>query len=342
MEAPMQAPSPRTSLALRRLVNGYQVTQAIHVAVVLGIPDLLARGQRPSDDLAAATETHPEALYRLLRALASIGILREEAGREFALTPLGEDLRADAPESLAGWAAFVGEPYYWEVWGALEHSVRSGESAFPHIHGADPWTFRSHHPELSASFDRAMTSMSAQVSASVLAACDFSRFGTVVDIGGGNGGFLAAILAAHPAMRGVLFDQAHVVTGAKPVLEAAGVADRCEVEGGSFFEAVPAGGDAYVLKAILHDWADEESIAVLRTCRRAMADGAALLVVERELGAPNESPDAKFSDLNMLVSPGGRERTAEEFAALFEKAGFGFVGFTPGAAGAGIFAGIAA
>ena len=143
-------------------------------------------------------------------------------------------------------------------------------------------------------------------------------------------------------MRGVLFDQPHVVSGAGPLLEAAGVADRCEVEGGSFFEAVPAGGHAYVLKAVLHDWADEASIAILRTCRRAMADGAALLVVERELGGPNETPDAKFSDLNMLVSPGGRERSSGEFAALFETAGFGFVGFTPGAAGPGVFEGVAA
>jgi hypothetical protein len=339
----MQDPSLHPSLALRRLVNGYQVSQAIHVAVVLGIPDLLARGPRSSDDLAAATDTHPEALYRLLRALASVGVLREEAGREFTLTPLGDDLRADAPMSLAGWAAFIGQPYYREAWGALDHSVRTGESGFRHVHGTDPWTFRSRHPELSASFDRAMTSMSAQISASVLATCDFSRFGTVVDIGGGNGGFLAAILAANPDVRGVLFDQPHVVSGAGPLLEAAGVADRCEVVGGSFFETVPAGGDAYVLKAILHDWADEESIAVLRTCRRAMADGAALLVVERELGGPNEAPDAKFSDLNMLVSPGGRERSTEEFAALFETAGFGFVGFTPGAAGGhGVFEGIAA
>jgi hypothetical protein len=187
-----------------------------------------------------------------------------------------------------------------------------------------------------------MTSISRQVAAAVIAAYDFSRFGVIVDVGGGNGGFLAAILAANPGMRGVVFDQPHVVTGAAPLLAAAGVADRCEVVGGSFFEAVPAGGDAYVLKAILHDWSDEDAITILRTCRRAMAAGAALLVVERELGGPNEAPDAKFSDLNMLVAPGGRERSIAELAALFASAGFGFAGYTPGAAGPGVFEGIAA
>jgi hypothetical protein len=172
-----------------------------------------------------------------------------------------------------------------------------------------------------------------------LATFDFGRFGTVVDVGGGNGTLLAAILARHPATRGVLFDQPHVVAGAPPVLVAAGVADRCEVVGGSFFEAVPAGGDAYVLKSILHDWEDADCVRILERCRRAMADGAALLVVERELGPPNAQPDNKFSDLNMLVGPGGRERTPEEYAALFAGAGFRYVGFTPSDVGTGVFEG---
>ena len=338
----MTTDSPRPAAALRRLVNGYQVTQAIHVAAVLGLADLVADGPRPSDDLAAATGTHPEALYRLLRALASVGLFREEAERRFALTDLGAGLRADAPASLAGWAAFVGDPYHWQAWGALLHSVRTGENAFRHVHGTDPWTFRARDPERSARFDRAMTSLSRQVTDAVLAAYDFGRFGTVVDVGGGTGAFLAAVLARHPTLRGVLFDQPHVVAGAGPLLAAAGVADRCEVVAGSFFEAVPGGGDAYVLKAILHDWEDADCVRILRACRRAMADGAALLVVERELGPPNEHPDAKFSDLNMLVAPGGRERTPAQYAALFEAAGFRFAGFTPSAVGTGVYAGAAA
>src|SRR5215217_797811 len=331
----------RPSLALRRLVNGYQVTQAIHVAAVLGLADLLADGPRSSDDLAAATTTHPGTLYRLLRALAGAGVFQEEEDRHFALTDLGACLRLDAPEPVAGWATFVGESSHWQAWSALLHSVRTGENAFRHVHGIDSWTFRSRRPELSASFDRAMTDLSRQLSTAILAAYDFGRFGQIIDVGGGNGAFLAAILAKHPMTHGVLFDQPHVVSGAGPIVAAAGVADRCEVVGGSFFDAVPAEGDAYVLKSILHDWEDEDCVRILRVCRRAMADGVALLAVERELGPPNASPDGKFSDLNMLVGPGGRERTPEEYAALFAAAGFRFVGVAPSAVGTGVFEGAA-
>lgn len=332
----------RPSLALRYLVNGYQVTQAIHVAAVLGIADLLADGPRRSDDLAAATKSHPEALYRLLRALAGVGVFREEEDRHFSLTELGACLCSDAPEPVSGWAAFVGEPYQWQAWGALEHSVRTGENAFRHVHGIDSWTYRAHHPELSASFDRAMTSLSRQVATAVLAAFDFGRFARIVDIGGGNGALLAAILTRYPASHGVLFDQPHVVSGAGPILEAAGVADRCQVVGGSFFETVPQGGDAYILKAILHDWEDGPCIQILQGCRQSMAEGTALLVIERELGQPNQDPDPKFSDLNMLVGPMGQERTPAEYAALFAAAGFRFGGVTPSAAGTGVYEGIAA
>jgi hypothetical protein len=323
------------------MVNGYQVTQAIHVAAVLGIADLLANGPRTSDDLAAATGTHSDSLYRILRALAGVGVFREEDGRRFALTELGECLRSDAPEPVGGWASFVGEPYYWQAWGDLLHGVRTGENPFHHVHGTDPWTFRARHPELSAGFDQAMLAVSRQVSAAILATYDFSRFATVADIGGGNGAFLARILARYPAMRGVVFDQQHVVAGAAPVLAESGVADRCEIVGGSFFEAVPEGADAYILKAVLHDWEDDDCVRILRVCRQAMAPGAALLVVEREIGRPNEEPDAKFGDLNMLVGPGGRERSAAEFAALFAATGFEFTGYTPSAAGVGVFEGIA-
>ena len=337
----MEPDVSRPSMVLRRLVNGYQVTQALHVAAVLGLADLVADGPRSSDDLAAATHTHPESLYRLLRALAGVGVFREEDERRFALTDLGACLRADAPEPVGGWAAFVGEQYHWQAWSALLHSVRTGENAFQHVHGTDPWTFRARHPELSAGFDRAMTDLSRQLSAAILAAYDFGRFRRIVDVGGGNGAFLTAILATYQSMQGVLFDQPHVVSGAGPILAAAGVADRCEVVGGSFFEAVPAGGDAYILKAILHDWEDAPCLQILRSCRAAMMDGTALLVVERDLGQPNQDPDAKFSDLNMLVGPMGQERTPDEYAALFAASGFRFVGFTPSAVGTGVFEGVA-
>jgi len=315
---------------LRRLVNGHQVSQAIHVAATLGLADLLADGPRTSDELAEPTGSDADALYRLMRALATIGIFREEEGRCFALAPLGEPLRSDASESLAGWAVFAGRPYYREAWSALEHSVRTGENAFNHVHGTNVWDYRAERPQESAIFDRAMQALTGQSNRALLDAYDFGRFGIVVDVGGGNGTLLAAVLAEVPAMRGVVFDQPHVVEGIAPVLEAAGVADRCRVVGGSFFEAVPEGGDAYVLKSIIHDWEDEEAVAILRVVRRA---GGVVLLVERELGPPNENPAAKFSDLNMLVAAGGRERTLDEYGALFESAGYRLAGSTPTAAG---------
>jgi hypothetical protein len=317
---------------LRRLIDGYQVSQAIYVAATLGIADRLADGPRTSDELATATGSHPGALYRLLRALASVGIFREEDGR-FSLTPLGQSLRTDVPESVHGWAGFIGRPYYWSAWGHLLDSVRTGRNAVRSLYGKSVWEYRAERPDESAIFDRAMMALNREADRSLLQAFDFGRFATIVDVGGGNGAFLAALLAEHLGMRGVLFDQPHVVSGAKPVLEAAGVADRCVIVDGSFFQAVPELGDAYVLKMILHDWEDPGAIAVLRSCRRAIPQTGRVLVVERVLGPPNEDRETKFSDLNMLVSPGGRERTLDEFADLFESAGFRVEGATPTSSG---------
>ncbi len=307
---------------LMRLVNGYQVSQAVHVAATLGVADLLTDGPRTSDELAAATGTQPRALYRLLRALAALGVLHEAEGQRFTLTPMGAGLRSDAAEPAGPWAAFIGTPAHWQAWGDLLHSVRTGESAFRHVHGTDPWTHRAQRPAESAVFDRAMTGLSRRAADAVIAAYDFGRFRRIVDVGGGQGALLAAVLAAHPAARGVLFDQPHVVSGAADVLRAAGVDARCEVVAGSFFDAVPEAGDAYMLKSILHDWDDDAATAILRSCRRAMARGGALIVIERVIAPPNEAPETKLSDLNMLVNLGSQERTRDEFAQLFATAGF--------------------
>jgi hypothetical protein len=304
---------------LRRLANGYQVSQAIHVAALLGIADLLAEGPRSSDDLAAATGTNPNALYRLLRALAAVGVFHEDDERTFSLTELGEPLRSDVPESVAGWGAFIGRPNHRDAWGALAESIRTGENAFRLAHGVSVWEYRAQHPEESAIFDRAMAANSNVVLQSLLAAYDFGRFDTIVDVGGGNGTLLVGLLEAHPGLRGVLFDQPHVVEGVD-------LGERGTVVAGSFFESVPEGGDAYLLKWIIHDWNDEESIAILKTVRRG--DGT-LILIERILGPQNETPDAKLSDLNMLVGPGGQERTLDEYEALLAAAGYDLVGATP-------------
>jgi hypothetical protein len=266
----------------------------------------------------------------VLRALAAVGVLHEGDDGRFALTAIGECLRSDAAEPVGGWAAFVGRPHHWQAWGALLHGVRTGESPFRSVHGTDVWDYRAAHPEEGAIFNAAMTDIMRRANAHLLAAYDFGRFATVVDVGGGRGAFLAAVLEANPAMRGILFDQPHVVEGAV-------VGERCEVVGGSFFEAVPEGADAYLLKAILHDWSDDDALRIVRACRAAAPAHAVLLVVERDLGAANESPEAKFADLNMMVGPGGRERTRDEFAALLAEGGFALQLALPTAIGLSVF-----
>lgn len=323
----MTAPPP--SAELFRLIGGFQVTQAIHVAATLGIADLLRAGPRDVGDLAAATDTHAGTLYRLLRALSALGVFREEAGRRFALTPMSEFLRTDTPGSLAGLANLFGRQSYWRAWEDLLHSVKTGGIAFDHAHGEGVWAYRSTRPDESAVFDRTMVGTTQRLTAAALAVGDFGRFNKLVDVGGGHGAFIADILAAYPQARGILFDQPHVAAGARGNLERLGLADRCEIAGGDFFASVPAGGDAYILKWVLHDWDDDQSVAILRACYRAMAKDATLIVIEQVIGEANALPDAKFMDLNMLVITGGIERTQAEYAALFEKAGFRLTHATP-------------
>jgi hypothetical protein len=323
--------SPSATLA--RLINGYQASQALHAAAVLGIGDALADGPRGVDDLASAVEADPDALYRLLRALAALGVLDEREGRTFALTDVGAGLRSDVPESLLAWAAFIGRSYYWEAWSQLVYSVRTGENAFRMVHGVDPWGYRVREPADGAIFDRAMATFSRRVTDALVEAYDFGRFGTLVDVGGGSGGLIRALLERHPAARGVLFDQPHVVEAAPP-------AERLEIVGGSFFESVPRGGDAYLLKWILHDWEDAEATAILRVVRAAMGDGAVVLVVESELAERNKGAEGKLSDLNMLVAPGGRERSRAEYAALFGAAGLELAGVTPTRGDLRVFEGV--
>lgn len=320
-------PHPTMSFQeLMRLLMGYRLSQAIHVAATLGIADLLAAGPRSSDDLAAATQTHGPSLYRLLRALASEGVFEEREERRFANNAASEMLRSDAAVSAYGWAVFIGRPYFWQGWGNLLHSVQSGESGVRKATGVDAWRYRELNPAESAIFDRAMTDTSRALNKAIVEAYDFGRFKRIADIAGGQGAQLAAILARYPGTSGVLFDQPHVVAGAAALLRDAGVADRCEIVGGSFFESVPQ-ADAYLLKHILHDWEDADCAGILRTLRRAAPDSARLLVIECIVGPANEDPESKLSDLNMLVGPGGRERTREEFAELLAAGGWRLADF---------------
>lgn len=324
-------PIPNLRRDLRRLINGYQVSQALRVVAELGIADRLATGPMSSPELASDLKVNEVALYRLLRAVASAGVLEELPGQRFQLTELGEGLRSDVPGSLKGWAAFHGRGYMWAGWTRLADGVRTGETPFEIEHGTDVWSYRQAHPEEATIFSAAMNSITGQVTDAVVSSYDFSRFGEVVDVAGGGGALLAAILVRNPHVRGVLFDLPHVVTGDKDFIEASGVADRCRLVGGSFFETVPEGADAYVMKSILHDWSDEESVRILKTCRAAMRSDATLLVIERILGPSNEDLDGTFSDLLMFVGPGGRERNADEWKRLLREGGFALREVTPAA-----------
>jgi DNA-binding Lrp family transcriptional regulator len=311
-----------------KLVDGYQVSQALHVAATLGISDLLAEGPRSVADLAEQTKTHAPTLRRLMRALESVGVYACDLDGRYSNTELGEQLRSDVAGSLAGWAVYVGRTYYRQAWGQLLDSVRTGRNAFATVHGTSVWHYRKERPEEQAIFDGAMTATVGVVLEAVVSSYDFGRYATVCDVGGNVGTLLAAILKRYPQVRGVLFDQPDVVSDAMPVLKTAGVEDRCELVGGDFFQSVPTGADAYIMKSIIHDWLDDEAVEILRICRSAMGDDARLLLVEQLLGEGSDPSQTAFSDLNMLVSPGGQERTLAEYGDLLAASGFTLTGAT--------------
>ena len=326
-DASMREESPSTRLI--GLITSYRVSQAIHVAAMLGIAELLRDGPRDCRDLPVATGAHPPSLYRLLRALAAIAVFHEGPIGRYALTPMGACLCSDAEDSVTPMAALFGRPHAWQAWSHLLHTVRTGENAFRHAHGIDPWEYRSRHPDERAVFDRAMTAFTQRDAAAIVGGFDFRRFQRIVDVGGGQGRLLAAILAACTTSSSVLFDLPQVVASATDLLTEAGVSDRCEMIGGSFFDVIPPGGDAYILKSIIHDWPDEESVDILLACRRAVTPEGRVLVIERILARPNEGAYLKFLDLQMLVGLNGRERAVEEYAALLAAAGFDLIAVHP-------------
>jgi hypothetical protein len=314
---------------LNRLLNGFRVSQSLHALATLRIPEALADGPRSVADVATEVRADEPSLYRLLRAVATVGVLEELPERHFRLTEMGFRLRDDVPGSLAGWARFIGRPYYWNSWSRLTDALRSGGHAFRMENGTDVWTYRREHPEESAIFNAAMRARSEQVAAAVATAHDFSRYNLLVDVGGGSGSQLAAILQRYPALRGILFDQPHIVADSRQYLDSAAISARCELVGGSFFESVPAGADVYMLQAILHDWYDEDSHRILSVCHEAMDADARLLVVDAILPPPNEGYEGKFSDINMFVAAGGLERTEDEWRTLLRGAGFEILNAAP-------------
>jgi hypothetical protein len=298
-----------------QVASGYMASAALQVAMRLDIAARLSSGPRPVADLAREAGVKTDGLYRVLRALASLGIFAEASPRTFALTPAAELLRRGTG-ALGDGVEFITDPLHFQTYAEALHSVQTGQPAAEKVVGMPLFDYLAKTPQWSTSFNNAMPA--------VLKAYDFSGIGTLVDVAGGHGHVLTAVLRKYPQMRGVLFDLEHVIAGSGPLLAASGVQNRVRTESGDFFKVVPAGGDAYIMKHIIHDWDDERAATILRNIRKALDDKpqGRVILLEAVLAGGNAPDFAKLLDLEMMLFPGGRERTAEDFGALFDRAGF--------------------
>ena len=323
-DEPRSADSPPSMQLMRMLWPGAMAVQAIHVAAKLGVADFVAGGPKAIAELAAATRTHEPSLGRLLRALTSLGIFVDDGEGRYCQTGLSDALRKDHPQSIRPLAMMLGAGFFWRPSGELELTIRTGQPAFEHVYGAQFFEHLAEHADEAAVFNAAMSSLPDYITA-LVTACDFSRFERIVDVGGGHGALLAGILTANPHVHGVLYDLPGVVAGASV---APTVADRLEIVAGDFFETVPAGADAYLLKGVIHDWNDASAVTILKNCRRAIRPDGRLFVVETVL-IPSSDPASALMDTLMMVLTGGRERTESEFRALFRDAGFSLLDVIP-------------
>src|SRR5579862_8617644 len=325
-----QAQGPDPSQQLLQIAGGYILSSALYVVVNAGVADQLASGPRAVADLARATGTNEDALYRILRLLASVGIFEEIGSRTFGLTPPAALLQKNHPRSMRDLMVFIADPFHLRVYADLDESLRTGRPAIEKTVGMPVFEYLAKTPEYSEIFNRAMTGLSASVVPAALEAYDFSGITTLVDVAGGHGELLMGVLKKYPALRGVLMDLDHVIAGAKPRIVAAGLSDRIQTATGDFFKAVPPGGDAYIMKHIIHDWDDDRAGQILKSIHTAMgAVKGRLLLLEGVIQSGNAPDFGKTMDIEMLTFPGGRERTADEFRALFKKAGFELTSITP-------------
>jgi ubiquinone/menaquinone biosynthesis C-methylase UbiE/predicted transcriptional regulator len=316
-----QAAGPSPQAVMMRLLTGYWITQALHVAAQLGIADLLKDGPQPITRLAEATGAHGRSLYRLLRALAGEGVFVEDAQGRFALTPLGELLRSDVPNSKRAMAIMNGEEHY-HAWGELLFSVQTGQTAFEKVYGQPIFNYLAAHPRQARTFDEGMVSVHGAETKAMLDVYDFSSFTTLVDVGGGNGSLMIETLKRFPSLRGVIVDRADVIERARANIKAAVLEERCTLTVANFFESVPGGGDAYLMRHIIHDWNDEQCRTILRNCRKVVPSTGKLLLIESVIPSGNDPSFGKLLDLAMLVLPGGMERTEGEYRELLAGAGF--------------------
>ena len=322
---------PETLQKIIGMISGYWSSQVLYVIAKLGLADLLKQGPKTAEELASATHTHPRSLYRLLSSSVSLGLFAEDEQKRFSLTPLSDWLQSDVPGSQRATAVIVGDLLY-RAWGELLYSVQSGSVAFEKVHGMAFFDYLSKNPEQASVFDEAV-GMHAWATTAILEAYDFSGIQVLADIGGGNGSAIKAILKKYPGMRGILFDMPVVAERAKGNIQAAGLANRCQVIGGSFFESVPSGAHAYIMRHVIHDWDDEKSARILKNVHGAMGKDGKLLLAEYVMPPGNTPSMARGSDLVMLVISGGKERTEEDFRALYERAGFCLTKIVPTKAG---------
>jgi hypothetical protein len=318
---PLVQTTPDPAQQALQIATGYIASAALYTALAFDVPDHLAAGPKDTAELARLTGANEDALFRIMRLLASLGLFAEAGPRRFALTPASELLRRDVPGSLRGMAIFLPDPFHFRAYADLIESVRTGAPATDTTLGMPVFEYLAKNPEYSKIFNDAMTALSAPVIGAALEAYDFGRFGLLVDVAGGHGEVLMSILKKHPSVRGVLADVGHVIDGAKPRIAAAGLADRCQAVPCDFFQSVPGGGDAYVMKHIIHDWDDARATVILKNIATAMGPKRGTVVLLESVIGPG--PDlGKFIDIEMLALPGGRERSEDEFRSLFAGAGF--------------------
>jgi O-methyltransferase domain/Dimerisation domain len=307
-------------MVLLQMRAGYLLSRALHVAAELGVADLLSAGPKSAQELAAATGTHADSLARLLRMLAAHGVFAEDDTGSFALTPLAQPLQSGVPGSIRDALRSI-DDMWWKAAGDLLHSIATGNPAFDHVAGTDFFSYHDRHPEVNDRFARSMANVADLENAAIAGAYDFSQFKCIVDVGGGRGGFLAAVLTTHPQVTGLLYDRPDVVNN-PTYLHTAGVRPRWATQAGNFFASIPAGGDAYVFKRVLHDWNDAQCVSLLRLCRDVIPSGGRVLVIDAVVPAGNTMPMIHDSDILMMVLLGGRERREREFQGLFQQAGF--------------------
>ncbi len=344
MSESAERPAMPPQMLLYQMAIGHYLSRALHVIAKLGVADLLSAGARGVEELAKATETHPPSLRRVMRLLASVGVFEEKENGGFALTALGECLRADVPGSSRAMVLLFAGIGIQDSWKDLEWCVRTGEPAYRKRGATDAFAEMAKDPAQAANFDAAMADFTKMTAVAVAAAYDFTPLGTIVDVGGGNGALLLGILKAYAHLQGVVADRPDVVERAKQEIAASGLGARCRAVAIDFFREVPGGADAYVLKHVIHDWDDERARTILANCHRVVPPNGRLLLVEgvyppRIDGSP-ESRGAAANDVNMLVSTGGRQRSEAEFRSLYSAAGFRLTRIVPTPARASVIEGV--